>query len=139
MKASSILLYVCVLIAGVFIGIWVDRAARQKLVGCVVGPQDIKYDLDDSKEARLKVYTGDTITLVSDGGVTTNRTITIEKGKHLCETSDTNINPCIVAADADKGLIHFTCSSKEGISCPDPAIQQSGTHPPAPPAEVVKR
>jgi len=129
MKGRSILSHVCVLIAGVFLGIWMDYSAWHNKVGvagAVVGGRDLKYELTDNNEALLKVYLNDKITL-EPGDSAKNAKNPKIKFKEMSSPCINGItNPCTIADTAANVPFHFTCSSDGGDIC-DPAIQQSGS------------
>ena len=128
MKGRSILSHVCVLIAGAFLGIWMDYSAWHNKVGVAaagLAGQDLRFDLEDNKEARLEVNIGDKITLVSNAGNAKNPRIIFTETPAPC-TGGISSNPCQIA-NLDKKLYHFHCSSDNGLNCLDPAIQQSGS------------
>jgi hypothetical protein len=124
MRRGSILLLLCVFVAGVFFGIWVDwRVWKNK-----VGHQDLKYQVQNYPRANLAVYPGDKITLVppkAGGGTGLQMNFV---GYNPC-TDKTPSKTCEIAQNAGKGPYFFTCSSADGYTCPDPGIQQSPTIP----------
>jgi len=61
MKKSVVALLICVFIAGVFFGIWLDWSVWKKTAGV----RKIAFELENYQTANLRVHTGDTIYLVA--------------------------------------------------------------------------
>jgi len=121
-RRSILLLLICVFIAGVFFGIWITwRVWKEK-----AKMQHLVYDLRDNHVANLEVHTGDTITLKS-GGKATNPTIKVVGQYPLC-TKGGRPDTCTIDPSSVKGPYHFACTSGNGIDCPDPGVQQSGSN-----------
>ena len=122
---SSLLLFLCVFIAGVFVGIWLDWSAWKKFIGV----QHIVFQVQDYPLANVMVHSGDQISLVPPaGGDGTGLQMSFVGGYIPC-TNGVNSNPCVIDAAASIGPYLFTCSSPKGYSCPEPGIQQGGSGP----------
>ena len=125
MKASILLLLLCVFVAGVFVGIWLDWSAQ-----VTAGGQTFTYELEKgSGEARLQVNIGDTIKLSQGqpvpGWNPTKFNMTFDMG-NPCQQPQTSPDTCKIATAAAVGYT-FSCSDELGDKCPDPAIQPQST------------
>jgi len=125
-------LNLCVLIAGVFFGIWMDYSTWHNMVAVpAVGAaaQDIHYELVDGNEALLLVHPGDTITLEPEANAAKANNPKMafkEKNPPCTPYLSGNSEVCNIVAKPTPGPYHFTCSSGGGDTC-DPGIQQSGS------------
>jgi len=120
MKAlSTFVLLLCVFVAGVFLGIWMDWSAHNK--------RNLNYVLEDYNMANLQVHPGDSLSLVS-GGQATDPKMTFVGGYDPCLPGG-KPNTCVIDKNASAGPYIFNCSSANGYACTDPGIQQSPTGP----------
>lgn len=121
MKASILIALLCGLIAGVFLGIWMDWSTPRH--------QHITYQLQNYPQANLQVYPGDQITLARTDGTTDDLQMNFG-GLSPCANQQPS-NPCVIAADVLPGPYNFICNSgsSNANSCPDPGIQPSPTGP----------
>ena len=121
MKASILFALLCGLIAGVFLGIWMDWSVPRH--------QHITYQLQEFPQANLQVYPGDQITLSRPDGTSNDLQMNFG-GLSPCANQQPS-NPCVIAADVLPGPYNFICNSgsSNGNSCPDPGIQPSPTGP----------
>jgi hypothetical protein len=119
-----VLLVLCVFIAGVLFGVWLDKKEWRSKTGA----QDIKYQVQTYAHANLAVYPGDKITLVRPDGDGTGLKINFI-GYSPC-VDQTPSDTCVIT-NTNPGPYFFTCSSSTGdkYSCPDPGIQHSPTGP----------
>jgi hypothetical protein len=123
MKTRFILLLLCVFIAGVFFGIWLDWSAwKQK-----VGAREMAFELEDNGAANLRVHSGDTVSLVS-GGSAKNPLMNFFLYSPCVDTKTPSTN-CVIADGTPPGLYPFACVSDNGYTCPDPGIQQTPASP----------
>jgi len=123
-RSSGWLWLLCVFVAGVFVGIWMDWSAWKHKVG----GHDLVYEVQDYPIANLQVHGGDTIRLVPPPGGNGAGLEMNFVGYSPC-TSGMTANPCVIEPGAELGPYFFTCSSNAGYSCQDPGVQQSGTGP----------
>ena len=125
---SSLLLFLCVFVVGVFVGIWLDWSAWKKFVGV----RHIVFQVQDYPLANVMVHSGDQISLVPPpGGDGTGLQMNFVGGGtgYIPCTGGVNSNPCVIDAAASIGPYLFTCSSPKGYICPEPGIQQGGSGP----------
>jgi hypothetical protein len=117
-------LLICVFIAGVLFGIWLDWSAPKKNA-----PREIAYQLEDYQTANLRVHAGDTIYLVTPpGGNATGPDMSFVGNNIPCVDQKTP-GKCVISASAPPGGYYFNCTSSNGYVCPDPGIQPSTTQP----------
>ena len=125
MKRRSIpLLVLCVFLAGVFFGIWMEWSVSKKTAGV----REIAFELENYQMANLRVHAGDTIYLVAPKGGNATGIKMDFVGNIPCEDQNTP-NKCVISAKAPTGAYFFNCNSKNGYACPDPGIQPSPTYP----------
>ncbi len=121
MKASILFVLLCVFIAGVFLGIWMDWSVPRH--------QDISYALEDYQMANLQVRPGDKITLLSSGNFTANPLFDFV-GNSPCVGDQTPVNPCVIKSNLGTGSYFYTCKTDSSNDfCPDPGVQPSPTGP----------
>src|ERR1700739_233059 len=102
---SNLLLFLCVFVAGVFLGIWLDWSAWKKFVGV----QHIVYQVQDYPMANLIVHGGGHISMVPPpNGDGTGLQMNFVGGYVPCKNGVIS-NPCIIDTAASIGPYLFTC------------------------------
>lgn len=124
MKKSVVALLICVFIAGVFFGIWLDWSVWKKTAGV----RKIAFELENYQTANLRVHTGDTIYLVAPPGGNANGAKMQFVGNSPCHGGMTATDTCLIDP-VPAGGYFFNCDSTNGYACPDPGIQPSSTYP----------
>jgi hypothetical protein len=141
---GNAILYLCLVAFGVFLGIWADWS--EWLSGPVslvvpgtslktppgLGGRDLEYVVDNYGSANLVVYKTDVIHLQQPGG-STGATMNFLGGYSPCAEGN-NTSTCTLDGSKPLGPFFFSCSSKNGYTCPDPAIQQA---PSSGPGKVI--
>jgi len=117
------LLLLCVFVAGVFVGIWLDVSAPKH--------RNITYVVAPSQQANLQVYEGDQIQLADGTGKGKNWLVSF-LGDSPCQGAPnpaTPVSTCVIGANPGALPYAFACISGNESGCPDPGIQPSPTGP----------
>lgn len=119
------LLLLCVFVAGVFVGIWLDWSAPKP-------GRSITYVVEPNQQANLKVFAGDQIQLADGTGKQTDWMVSF-LGDSPCVGATNPATPvslCKIAPNLDaRSSYAFACTSGNESGCPDPGIQPSSTTP----------
>lgn len=115
------LLLLCVFVAGVFVGIWLDWLAHKH--------RNLTYVVESYPQANLQIFPGDQITLAdgTEHGIDWRMRFV---GNVPCKGGN-NVNPCVLKSTLGQGSYFFNCFPNPGVGngCPDPGIQPSPTTP----------
>ena len=120
MKASILVSLVCVFIAGVIFGIWLDwRAPKHR---------EFTYQLQEWPAANLEVHELDTVRLV--GADWTMDGLKMNFGGLSPCINQQPSNPCVIKPKVMNGPYPFGCDSGgNGKACSDPGIQPRSNPP----------
>lgn len=117
MKGLWWLLLVCALVAGIFLGIQIERSAHKH--------RDFTYVVTNYREANLKVSAGDRISIVDNSGKPDRDLVMDFMGNSACEKNQNNVNSCVLKSPLGIGSYYFICqTSPNGPDLCDPGIQQ---------------
>ena len=120
MKGLWWLLLLCALIAGVFLGIQIERSMHKN--------RDFTYVVTNYREANLRVSAGDRISIVDNTGNPKGNLVMDFMGNSACENNRNNVNSCVLKNPLGTGSYYFTCqTSPNGPDLCDPGIQQQPT------------
>lgn len=122
---KALLLFLCALVVGGLTGIWMDWSAHKNLIGGGAGQAYI-YELQDGKnqEALLQVHHQETIDLVAGGNNPKTNLKMTWVTTDPCEKATETDTHCKIDNKTGMGSFSFSCSDKEGDTCPDPGVQQ---------------
>lgn len=113
----------CVFVAGVLVGIWVQRSRPQ--------PRIITYKVEPNQQANLMVSKGDRIQLADGTGKGRNWMVSF-LGDSPCVGATIPASPvtsCEIGPNPGSTPYAFACTDGNDSGCPDPGIQPSPSTP----------